>query len=159
MPVGGSRASWGIACGSGACAWGFLDGGRDARRRAGREYYGAGADALGGAGWGFAGRAACWFGAIAGMAGRDHGKLGGHGKLRGRGKLGGRVGVLRAMGCGSGEGVGLPEQDELFQAVEDAREDGGDEGVHGVRHPGTGLPGHNGSVEVGDLCAKRGWLN
>ena len=141
--IGVLATDWARGGGRVACrawAWGLVDRGLDARCRVGRGCGGAGADALGGGDWGFAGR----FRPIGRVARRDAGALA-------QGAAG-----LRVMECGSGEGAGLPEQDELFQAVEDAREDGGDEGVHGVRQPGTGLPGRNGSVEVGDLCAKRG---
>ena len=57
------------------------------------------------------------------------------------GGVGGRLMVAELLGAdlrgaewGCGEGSGLPEQEDLFQAAEDAREDDGDEGVQGSGH-------------------------
>ena len=59
--------------------------------------------------------------------------------MAGRGQRAGRVrigavmldGVRRAARRGGGEIAGLPEQQDLFQPLEDAREEGRDEGVQG----------------------------
>ena len=45
----------------------------------------------------------------------------------------------RAADWGGGEGAGLPECDELFEAGEDAREDGGDQGIQRGRQADAGL--------------------
>ena len=80
--------------------------------------------------------------------------------------IGGDWGSRGLRGCGvwaadwgGGDCAGLPEQDELIQAAEDAGEDGRDQGVHCVRQPGAGFPRRNCGLEVGDLGAEGGWLD
>ena len=79
-----------------------------------------------------------------------------------RGRAGGGVLVCAAEGgCadgGRGEGAGLPEAEDLFEAGEDAREDGGDQGVQGS---GRDSPTHprGGGVRVaqaGEVGGQRG---
>ena len=68
---------------------------------------------------------------------RARGRAGARDGLRvfGRGWRGGRV---RGVVCGGGELAGLPEPDEVFEAGEDAREAGHDEGVNPPRPPPLG---------------------
>ena len=59
-------------------------------------------------------------------------------------------GMVRAAGCGRGEGAGLPELKKLFQAGEDAREAGHDDRVQAAVRVRR-----NGGLEVGELGAQR----
>jgi len=52
-------------------------------------------------------------------------------------------------GNGRGKTAGLPEQDELFQVAEQAREAGHDEGVQGRGQPGWCLVGLGGGAHAG----------
>ena len=64
-------------------------------------------------------------------------------------------------GCGGrdrGEGAGLPEQQDLFEAAEDAREDGGDHGVHGGGQH-SACPGGGEVAQGGALVGQGGWLD
>ena len=92
-------------------------------------------------------------GAVVGGAARP-GRVG----ARGRGLGGVRVGGLGAAGC-LGEGrelAGLPELDEVFQAGEDAGEDGGDHGVQGkAQHSPPGARQGN-LVQAGAVRRQRG---
>ena len=70
-----------------------------------------------------------------------------------------RRGRAAARGCrwrGAGEVRGAPEQEELFQAVEQAREGGEDEGVDGGRQQGAILQGPLAGWVEGDRGAKGG---
>ena len=85
------------------------------------------------------------------------------------GAMAARLGrVLTRGGCGArgadrrrGEGAGLPEQEDLLQAVEDAREDGGDHSVQGGGQPSPISPrrGRAGFAQAGDLSAEGGGLD
>ena len=69
---------------------------------------------------------------------------------------------LRALADdGLGKLAGLPEQEDLLQAVEDAREDGGDQGVQGGGQPSPISPRRGGScfAQAGDLSAEGGGLD
>ncbi len=70
-------------------------------------------------------------------------------------------GVRALAHDGLGELAGLPEQEEPFQAVEDAREDGGDQGVEGFGHDSPTSPrrGCAGVAQAGDLVAEQGGLD
>ena len=62
-----------------------------------------------------------------------------------------------AAGGRGGEVAGLPEQKDLFQAAEDAREEGRDHGVQGIgQHSACCRPGGGGGAEAGELVAKGG---
>ena len=63
---------------------------------------------------------------------------------------------LRAGDRSGGEGAGLPERDQLFQAAENAREDRRDQGVQCGRQPGARLLCRIGGLETGDLGAQGG---
>ena len=57
------------------------------------------------------------------------------------------------------QGAGLPEQEDLFQAGENAGEDGRDQGVQGGRRACPTCPRRGaGSAKGGELGAQRGWL-
>ena len=60
-----------------------------------------------------------------------------------------------------GEGSGLPECQDLFEAGEDAREDGGDQGVQGGGQPSPISPrrGRSCFAQAGDLSAEGGGLD
>ena len=62
---------------------------------------------------------------------------------------------------GGGEGSGLPEKKDRFEAGEDAREDGGDHGVQGGGQPSPISPrrGRSCFAQAGDLSAERGGLD
>ena len=85
------------------------------------------------------------------------------------GAMAARLGrALTRGGCGArgadrrrGEGAGLPEQEDLLQAVEDAREDGGDHSVQGGGQPSPISPrgGRAGFAQAGDLSAEGGGLD
>ena len=82
-----------------------------------------------------------------------------------RGIRGGRAKSARggAAGCarrravrqGEREGAGLPKQEQLFQAVEDARQDGSD---HGMQRAGAGLLHLRGCAQAGELVDQSGWV-
>ena len=55
-----------------------------------------------------------------------------------------------------GEVARLPEVEDLFQAAEDARQDGDDQGVDGGGNPGTLLLCLRGAAQAGDLVAEGG---
>ena len=64
------------------------------------------------------------------------------------------AGGVRRVDGGVGELAGLPEQDELFQAGEQAREAGRDEGVQGRGQPGLRLVGLGGGAQTGELVGQ-----
>ena len=70
-------------------------------------------------------------------------------------------GVRALAGDGLGKLAGLPEQEDLLQAVEDAREDGGDQGVEGFgqHSPISPRRGRAGFAQAGDLSAEGGGLD
>ncbi len=65
-------------------------------------------------------------------------------------------GGLRAADRGRGKVAGLPECEELFEAGEDARENGGDQGVQGRRQAGACLLPQGAGLGGGDLGAAGG---
>jgi len=52
--------------------------------------------------------------------------------------------------------AGLPEQEDLFQAGEDAGQTGHDEGVDGNRNPGARLRFLRDAAQAGELVAEGG---
>ena len=61
------------------------------------------------------------------------------------------------MGLGRGQLAGLPEQEKLFQAGEDAGQAGHNQGVDGGRNPGTLLlPCPRAVAQAGELVAEGG---
>ena len=53
------------------------------------------------------------------------------------------------------ESAGLPEQEELFEAGEDAREDGGDQGMQGGgQNPGVSVGGGGGGAQASELVGQ-----
>ena len=68
-------------------------------------------------------------------------------------------GLCCAGDGGRDKGAGLPEQEDLFQAGEDAGEDGRDQGVQGSGHACPTCPRRGaGSAKGGELGAQRGGL-
>ncbi len=63
---------------------------------------------------------------------------------------------LRVADRGRGELAGLPEGEELFEAGEDARENGSDQGIQGGRQTDARLP-PQGAWGGGDRGAE-GWM-
>ena len=57
-------------------------------------------------------------------------------------------------GLGGGEGAGLPECEELFEAGEDAGEDGGDQDVQSCRNADARLPPQGAGLGGGDRGAE-----
>ena len=57
---------------------------------------------------------------------------------------------------GRGEGAGLPELEDLFQAGEETGEDGHDERVDRLGNPGALLLCPHSAVQAGDLVAEGG---
>ena len=142
MPVGGvcdSLGGWWVVRGAGARGWDDGARWRDGGRRIGR-----------------------------GNGLRDGGWAGGDGPVAGPG-AGRRAadawrartccGISGALRLGGRKVAGLPELEELLQAAEDARQEGGDQGVHGLRQPGTRSLRPEGGVELGQLVGQRGRLN
>ena len=87
------------------------------------------------------------------------GRRGGAARMRGaRVPLGGAMGGVRrggARGGGKREVAGLPEQEELLQAAENAGENGGNQGVYSRRAPGTLLlPRPRRAAQAGELVAE-----
>ena len=89
------------------------------------------------------------------------------------GAAGARLGLVvrgdgRARGaCGAGdhrfegrEVAGLPEQEKLFQAAENARENGHDESLKRIGQPGTRRVGLRGSAQAGEAVGQgKGGMN
>lgn len=61
--------------------------------------------------------------------------------------------------AGLGELAGLPEEDELLDAAEQAGEAGDDEGVQGGHHPAMGDLVQGFGADAGDLAGQWGWMN
>ena len=63
-------------------------------------------------------------------------------------------------GCGGrdrGEGAGLPEQEDLFEAAEDAGEDGGDQGAQGGgQECGVSVGGGGDGAQASELVGQGG---
>jgi len=66
------------------------------------------------------------------------------------------AGALGAARLRRGELAGLPEQEYLFQAGEDAGQTGHDEGVDGNRNPGARLRFLRDAAQAGELVAEGG---
>lgn len=62
-------------------------------------------------------------------------------------------------GRGEGEAAGVPELEEVFQAAENAGQDGHNHGLEGGGQPGTGLHRRSGDAELGQLAGQRGGEN
>ena len=78
---------------------------------------------------------------------------------RGAGGVLARGGVAGGLeGLGEGELLGLPLQEDLFQAGENAGQAGDDEGVDGVGDPGALLLCQKRALKAGDLSAEGGSL-
>ena len=79
------------------------------------------------------------------------------GAAEGRGRAGrGRAGVTLPACCGEGDGklAGLPEQEDLFQAGEQAGQAGHDQRVDRVRNPGAPLLCQRSMAQAGELVAE-----
>ena len=59
---------------------------------------------------------------------------------------------------GRRELAGLPELDEVFEAGEDAREDGGDHGVQGGGQHSPGSPRRGCGAHLGAEIGEPGWV-
>ena len=56
------------------------------------------------------------------------------------------------------KGAGLPERQDLFQPGEDARENGGDQGMQGNRQPSSNRSRRTVAAELGQMGGQRGGL-
>ena len=65
------------------------------------------------------------------------------------------LGVAGMAGGRQGEIAGPPKLEELFQAAENACEDGRDQGI---QQSDTGLPHPRGAAQAGDLVAEGGCM-
>ena len=61
-----------------------------------------------------------------------------------------------SAGWRGGQGAGFPEQEELFELVEDAGEGGGDQGVQAGGQPAPGRRPGGGNSQAGDRVAEGG---
>ena len=84
------------------------------------------------------------------------GVAGGFGAERGTAR--GRVAGVSLADGGCGELAGLPEQDEVFEAVEYAGEEGGEQGVQGNRQHSPGSARRGCGAHLGAAVGRLGWL-
>ena len=82
-------------------------------------------------------------------------QFGGSADVAGRNRHGGSRVACQGEVCRR-EIAGLPEQEELFQTAENAREACHDERVHGIRNPGARLQHLRGAAQAGDPFAEGG---
>ena len=97
----------------------------------------------------------CW---AKGVRARGAGVAGGLARDR-RGLGAGGVRVDGGAGRGDGELARLPQLQELFQAAENAGENGGDQGIQSRRAPGALLPRGRRAAQAGDLVAEGGCMS